>query len=298
VILDLFSKRRRHARGEVPDVLVYDRLPDQLRVQIVLVWHATVGVASETTHHLDRALARPRQFNAAWRAFDIVAEQLRHQRGVFELFDNPRTPQEEVERYFLREQDVERALDVLECVAPFAPEAEPEINQRLMEHGVGYQLHAGKIVRADSNWLHAEVVKPALRLLNKAGFSGAEDEFRRAHDHLRHQRYDEALVEALKAMESTIRHIAAARGWKVDPKDTIKTLLATCFGYGLVPAYMQSQFGTLKGLLESGLPALRNREGGHGRGPEGQRASEAVARFGLNTCAANICFLVDLHESR
>ena len=34
-IFDLFSKRQRRARGEVPDVYVYDKLPQELRVQIV-----------------------------------------------------------------------------------------------------------------------------------------------------------------------------------------------------------------------------------------------------------------------
>jgi hypothetical protein len=34
-VLDLFSKRQRQQRGEVPDVYTYAELPSKLRVQVV-----------------------------------------------------------------------------------------------------------------------------------------------------------------------------------------------------------------------------------------------------------------------
>jgi hypothetical protein len=34
-ILDLFSKRQKKLRGEMPDVYMYDELPQPLKVQIV-----------------------------------------------------------------------------------------------------------------------------------------------------------------------------------------------------------------------------------------------------------------------
>ena len=37
-IFDLFSKRQKRLRGEMPDVYVYDDLPNPLRVQIVHIW--------------------------------------------------------------------------------------------------------------------------------------------------------------------------------------------------------------------------------------------------------------------
>lgn len=37
-IFDLFSKRQKRLRGEIPDVYVYDGLPPPLRVQIVHIW--------------------------------------------------------------------------------------------------------------------------------------------------------------------------------------------------------------------------------------------------------------------
>lgn len=46
-IFDLYFKRQRRLKGEVPDVYLYDQMPHALRVQIVHVWDDTLGNAAE-----------------------------------------------------------------------------------------------------------------------------------------------------------------------------------------------------------------------------------------------------------
>src|SRR5258708_14234974 len=41
-----------------------------------------------------------------------------------------------------------------------------ELNGRFREHGIGYQYVGGILVKLDSQFAHAEVVEPALALLN------------------------------------------------------------------------------------------------------------------------------------
>ena len=48
-IFDIFSKRQKKLRGEVPDIYVYDKLPESLRVQIVHIWRDTIG--NEEQYH-------------------------------------------------------------------------------------------------------------------------------------------------------------------------------------------------------------------------------------------------------
>jgi hypothetical protein len=43
-IYDLYSKRQKKLRGEVPDVYTYDEIPEPLRVQILHIWQDTLGV--------------------------------------------------------------------------------------------------------------------------------------------------------------------------------------------------------------------------------------------------------------
>lgn len=75
--------------------------------------------------------------------------------------------------------------------AAYAPERKQyedviaELNYRLREHAVGYQFEKGEIIRVDSQYIHAEAVKPALALLHNASFAGASEQFLQAHEHYR-----------------------------------------------------------------------------------------------------------------
>ena len=42
-IFDLFSKRQKTLRGDIPDVYTYDNLPNALRVQIIHIWSDALG---------------------------------------------------------------------------------------------------------------------------------------------------------------------------------------------------------------------------------------------------------------
>ncbi len=40
---ELFSKRQKRLRGEVPDVYQYETIPQELRVQVVHIWRDVLG---------------------------------------------------------------------------------------------------------------------------------------------------------------------------------------------------------------------------------------------------------------
>ena len=47
MIIDIFSKRLRRLRGDVPDVYSYETIPQGLRIQIVYIWKDTLGGEEE-----------------------------------------------------------------------------------------------------------------------------------------------------------------------------------------------------------------------------------------------------------
>ena len=47
-IIDLFSKRQKRMRGEVPDIYVYDEMPGPLRVQVKFIIEDTINKALHT----------------------------------------------------------------------------------------------------------------------------------------------------------------------------------------------------------------------------------------------------------
>jgi hypothetical protein len=179
-----------------------------------------------------------------------------------------------------------------------ADDAVNELNYRFREHGVGYQYVDGQVVRVDSQFLHAETVKPALALLNESGFSGPSEEFMRAFDHHRKGNNKEAIAEALKAFESTMKTICAARAWKYGPGDTAKPLLDILFKNGLVPPELGSHFAGLRSAMESGLPTLANRTSRHGQGATPVGIPLHFAAHALHLMASNIVFLIECHKAK
>src|SRR6267142_2339777 len=157
----------------------------------------------------------------------------------------------------------------------------------------GDQYAAGILVRLDSQFAHAEIVTPALSLLNAAGFDGPADEFIRAFDHYRHGRNKEAVSEALKSFESTMKAICAVRKWPHPTNATAIPLIKVIFEKGLIPKDLESHFSGLRSAMESGLPTISNKTSRHGQSPEPTTIPPHFAAYALHLLASNIVFLVE-----
>ena len=77
-VFDLFSKRQRRLRGDVPEVYQYDTLPEAFRVQVIHMW--IDGIGSPDSHHNLGPLRI-----APFRAYSLIADALRREYGVFTL---------------------------------------------------------------------------------------------------------------------------------------------------------------------------------------------------------------------
>lgn len=298
MIFELFSKRQKQSRGEVPDVYQYDNIPHSLRVQI--------------SHIVDEAInVRVSRNEGSKEAFSLIFKALCREYGVFELDSRARGNYEQVMNFFLNVQDTERALDVVELCFKVIdklvrddrrgycnPSQEPddaidELNYRFREHGVGFQYEQGFIVRMDSELIHKEVVRPLLSAMANKLFQPALDEFHAAHEHYRHGRYKECLNECLKAFESTMKAVCQKRGWTLPKTATAKILIQTLFDKGFFPTYLQTQISALRTILESGTPTIRNKNSGHGQGTSVIVVPEELARYCLHMTATNLIYLVD-----
>jgi hypothetical protein len=302
-IFDIFSKRQKKLRGEPTDVYQYAKIPKPLRVQIVHIWRDTIG----GTQDYD-------QGSGVKGTYKFIVDTLRREYGVFSLgADHPYFKyMSELENFLLGEQDTEKVIDAIELSfrvidrvtrkssylgrydsSERADEAIAELNTRFKEHGIGFQYVAGNVIRVDSELLHTEVVKPALTLLRRPGYAGAQAEFLKAHEHYRDGNTKEALSECLKAFESTMKSICDKRGWKYDARATSKTLIEICFKNGLIPPFWTQHFSSLRAMLESAVPTVRHRLGGHGQGSEIVDVPANLAAYTLHMTAATIVFLVE-----
>jgi hypothetical protein len=305
-IFDIFSKRQRKLKGELPDVYTYDKIPQPMRVQIVHILRDTLGNENQYGD----------KYVGTAQVYQFIVEALCREYGVFKLAGvdryGPTYYQSELFNFLLQEQNPEKVLDAVELsfrmidkvtrnwsylhrdrASEQADGAIEELNARFREHGVGYQFVESEIVRVDSELLHAEAVKPALALLRAPEYAGAQAEFLTAHEHYRHGRTKEALAECLKALESVMKSVCDKRGWRCDPNATAKTLLQVLFDNGLVPSFWNQHFSALRSTLESGVPTARNRLGAHGQGAGVVEVPDHIVAYVLHMTASAIVFIAE-----
>lgn len=302
-ILDIFSRRQKQMMQKDPDPLRYD-LPRELRVQIA-------------KHILNDALGHPIGYDRTGYGgrviigemmpfWELIRNAMKREHGV-ENYNSCDNACEEY-TYAILQEETERAIDLIECafrlidnvmrkkgelrrqerlIEPDA--AIEELNERFAQHSVGYRYEDGRIIKMDSDYLHNQVVSPALRLLHQHGFQSAEQEFLNAHEHYRSGKYVDAVDNALKAFESTMKIICDQRGWKYDAKTTAKPLIDVCVRNNLLPSELTEPL--------KGLSTLRNLMGGHGKGSKQQNIDPHYAAYALHLAGTNIVLFVQAHKS-
>jgi uncharacterized protein DUF7014 len=133
-------------------------------------------------------------------------------------------------------------------------------------------------------------------LLSDRAFAGPNAEYLKAHEHYRHGRYGESMNESLKALESTLKVICDQRKWAYKPGENVSGLIAIVFANGLIPSWLQTEFGSLRSTLESGVPTARNKVSGHGAGAQPREVPSWMAGYLLHMTASAILFLVGAHK--
>jgi hypothetical protein len=90
--------------------------------------------------------------------------------------------------------------------------------------------------------------------------------------------------------------ICAKRGWTYKQTDTASVLIDICFTNDLIPSHLQNQFGALKSVLSSGIPTVRNKQGGHGQGTQQIAVPDYLASYLLHLTATTILLLVQAEQ--
>src|ERR1700674_52718 len=200
---ETFSKRKKRLeRAGQQDVYQYDDLPQPFRTQVIHIWRSALG-----RFYVPRgySTAYPSDANPFW---NYIHNTIAREAGLAYLGSADKEVDSRCIEHLITSQ-TDDALDIIELsflvidkmvrknygympessgITQHPDDAINELNHRFKEHGVGFQYVEGILVRLDSQFAHAEIVKPALSLLNAAGFDGPADEFIRAFDHYRHGR--------------------------------------------------------------------------------------------------------------
>ncbi|EGQ9412398.1 STM4504/CBY_0614 family protein [Vibrio cholerae] len=299
-IYELYSSRNK---PKYPELYQYTQASIKLRRQLVHIVAESVG-----TNKGDRWSGSTESEKLYIHMFNTIAKEY----GVFELYGHNTGSFQWIERHIQDAKTTEQFLDILELTCKYidnwvrnrwlnfrdtdfvtqsAGDAIEEINERMKRDGFGFEYTNGQLIRVDSQYVHSEIVKPALLILEN--YKGARDEFLSAHEHYRHNRYEECLVDCNKAFESVMKSIYTKRGWEFQNTATAKNLIRIGLDQELIPSYLQEQFNNFAGLLGSGIPTIRNKEAGHGQGEHLRDVPEQLVKYALHLTATNIVFLGD-----
>jgi hypothetical protein len=302
-IVDLYSSRNAK---QAPDVWNYDDIPQVLRVQVSNLVKAALGRVDDYSS------------DSAFGIYEAIREYVAHEHGRDTLAGERKEPAIDVHDCIRQEAHILVWLDVVELsirsaerlrgsfderrrlmasITMSAEQAVAELNERFRRAGFGYRYESGKIVRIDSEHLHQEATRPALVLLSDPRFSGAEEEFRAAHDHYKAGEFKDCAVDALNALESTMKAICDAKGWTYDKGARATDLQKVLRKENLFPEFTDQSFEQLVATLKSGLPTLRNNSGGHGQGATPVEVPGYVAAYALNLAASKIRFLVEAFKA-
>lgn len=309
-IAEIFSIRQKKARGEAPDVYKYDTFPEELRVQLTYIWMEAIGDLRNSDPY-------SREYKNAYDSYKVIVDIIKEEYGVYNLTNiQTNNPQHELFDFFITTSSFDKAMDVVElCTKLIAADEHThsmrttdgtsvnnkqyidKTNYRFKEAGVGYEFISGIMIRIDSNLIHNNVVKQALLLLYSEEYIGAEKEFLSAHDHFNKGKNKEALTDCLKSFESLMKVICDKRGWAYSPHDTAKRLIEIMFSKGLIPTFWQTQFTSLRSLLESSVPTGRNRLAAHGQGGQPIDVPDYLAAYMLHMTASTLVFLAKAEEN-
>ncbi len=296
VVYRLYSERNKNEKGEL-DVYKYEGFSEAFRNQCFYILEDVFD-----PYHMDKNI------------WGQVHDNFAREKGLKSLYSIHSDSKSNCEVYIAKANDKD-FLDFIDfsfCVIDKycrningyvynylakVNDAIVELNDRFRQHNYGYEFINGEVIRIDTRVLHENVIKPTLKLLYEEEFEGADEEFLKAFEYRRKGDNKNAILEALKAFESTMKTICDKKGYAYDKtKDTAQKLISILEKSGFYPSYLNSHLTNIRTTLETGLPVLRNKNSGHGQGITVVNISDEFTEYALNLAATNILLLTKIYR--
>ncbi|PHS34631.1 MAG: hypothetical protein COA92_01685 [Sulfurovum sp.] len=172
-----------------------------------------------------------------------------------------------------------------------------DVNTIFYKYSLGYQIDTIKnqIMRVDSKIIYKETTTKVLHLLNDTKFENADDEYREAYEKFKSADYENVLVEANKAFETTMKIICELKGYGLPKKHTASALIAHLKMNDFIENFQTDKFNGLAKTLES-VSIVRNNQGGHGQGAIKRDLHTMYAEYALQVTASNIILLIGIYN--
>lgn len=301
---NLYSRRKKDAQGNV-EVFVYDNFPATFRNQFFTIVTEVLDKAKNygfynAIENLCKAFAREKGLKFIGKYRSHINDSVALEEYIDECSDEDFLDLVDyIFGAFISNQEVQSQCWIFGQSDNFFQNAIDELNLRLKQHYLGYEFLNGEIIVKTNTFTHERIVKPALQLLLDEEFRGAEEEYLLAFENYRQGENKNAILNAAKAFESTMKAICSGMNYIFDDKtDTAKRLINILEENEFYPSYLNNHIAGIRTTLESGAPTLRNKTSGHGQGASVQDAHDEYVEYVLNLVASNIVFLHKLYKRK
>ena len=240
MIIDSFSKRNKKPCQK----LIYDKIPLSFKNQLC---HIAADYLNEEI-------------------FNVINEELCREHGWIELpgttnysFFRQYKSLQKIQIYLEQEKDVNKILDVVERVLFYSQiilinknkgESEEkynqennflinEINNRFKQNCLGY-IYLGKecrVIREDQIYLTKKTTLPAFDFLKK--YKAPKDYFKEAHVFFRKKDNENAIISALKTLESFMKIICDKYNFSYNEKNPVLILFDILIKNKFIPDYLK-----------------------------------------------------------
>ena len=289
-----FFRREAEANGEIPEVWSYDTLPQNVRIQI---WQTFVS-SDDFYKILDTS--------------KDICTFLQHEIGIDRLSVHSHYYQynqwdytAELKEFFIN-KDARFAFSVVECIAIALNKrantssrhknAIDEINYRLKEARIGYEFNtdANMLIKKSDEAVYQLSIEPAFHLLSDLKFKESIDNFAKAFSDYQSgttKDLENAITNALKALESTIKNICKLKGYEFNEEKPLKDQVAVLKNKKFLPEKYSNYFDKITDLIIA-VAAPRNKTAGHGQSDEAaDTVDEKLVEFVFAQVASVIVFL-------
>ncbi len=306
-MFNLYSRRKRDAEGN-PEIFIYDEFPTPFRNQFFTIIQNVFEQASKENRSFARAPEELCKMFAQEKGLKYIPGNFSILANSFEALEiyvdccsdeNFLDLMDFIFGVFVSNDKIHKQCYIFNRENNFFQDAIDELNLRLKQHSLGYEFLNREIIVKTNTVVHENIVKPTLKLLLDEEFRGAEEEYLLAFEHYRKSENKDAILNAMKAFESTMKTICSGLGYVFDKdKANAKQLIAVLEKNSFYPSYLNNHITNIRTTLESGAPTLRNKTSGHGQGTTVQNITDAYVEYALNLVATNIVFLYRIYKEK
>lgn len=292
-MLNLFSERNKAKSAD--EVIIFDELPEKLRIQFKFIvddifdrygrYYEIHKDLCEEYGELSLSSKYPLGRSDRTTIIELILDENTNIETVFDII-------ELTLRYYNYDLHEDYQIKNYE-ITEIMEDLENKINIRFKESSVGYKMINWEIIRIDSEATFKQIIEPTINLTCNKLFENVNLEYVDAIKSYQKGDNKNCLIKCLNSFESTMKIIFDEKGWQYENNATSNKLLNICFENELIPKKMQSEFTSLRSLLESGIPPVRNHYAGHGKGKETVVVEDYLARYAVNITGSCILLLIE-----